>query len=425
MSQRVNKSIHSANTNKQVNVKSSTVGIVFKVILDDEYEGLNNTDSEDFSTGKDTSVIGSCVIREISDHITSEANLKSYRPLDPHNLDIPLMGETVELITIGNVKYYRRLSSGGLNKGNAKENFNKEVYPKVERQNNNAKSYSIIANTNTANSSQRTERDSKLGDYFQETQVNRLKLWEGDKLIQSRYGQSIRFSGYNNPYNLFAPTIHIRNRQNDVSIEQLKPGDITEEDVNRDGSTILITSGQYKIPFQPGVVDDGGSSNFESQPTVFTDYPKELVGTDQMLLNSGRIIISSKDSEMLFFSKGNYGFISDGIFSIDNGKGGANMDFNGDVKITTNDNNFYVFTEKGNIWLNTADNGDSGGTDQREPLVRGETLRQLLSDMIDLIVAQVYQTPSGPTAIGPTNQQDFRELKSRLNEILSTLNFTE
>ena len=128
---------------------------------------------------------------------------------------------------------------------------------------------------------------------------------------------------------------------------------------------------------------------------------------------------------MLFFSKGNYGFISDGIFSIDNGNEGANMNFNGNVNITTNDNTFYVFGDTGNIWLNTQDNGNSGGTDQREPLVRGETLRQLLSDMIDLIVAQVYQTPSGPTSVGPTNQQDFRELKSRLRDTLSTLNFTE
>jgi hypothetical protein len=399
---------------------------VFDVILDENYEGLDNSDnSDEYSAGKDTSVIGSCIIREVSDHITNEADLRFYRPLDPLNLDIPLIGETVELVMVGNIKYYRRLSSGGLNKGNAKENFNKNVFVKTESNTGNSQSYSKTANTGIANSNQRTERDSQLGKYFQESQVNRLKLYEGDKLIQSRYGQSIRFSGYNNPDNVLAPTILIRNRQNDVSINELKPGDITEEDINRDGSIILMSSGQYKIPFQPGTVDDGGSSNFETKPEVFTDYPQELVGTDQLLINSGRIIISSKDSEMLFFSKGNYGFISDGIFSIDNGKEGANMNFNGDVNITTNDNNFYIFGDKGNIWLNTEDNGNSGGTDQREPLVRGETLRELLSDMLDLIVAQVYQTPSGPTATGPTNQQDFRELKSRLRDTLSTLNFTE
>ena len=35
---------------------------------------------------------------------------------------------------------------------------------------------------------------------------------------------------------------------------------------------------------------------------------------------------------MIFFSKGNYGFVSDGKFSIDNGNDGASMNFNGDVR---------------------------------------------------------------------------------------------
>jgi hypothetical protein len=58
-------------------------------------------------------------------------------------------------------------------------------------------------------------------------------------------------------------------------------------------------------------------------------------------------------------------------------------------------------------------------------LVRGNTLKQILETMIDLINAQVYRTPSGPTAIGPENRAQFNSLKRRLSEMLSTLNYTE
>jgi hypothetical protein len=417
MNRRTNTSQNSSHTNRQIKTRSNRAGIVFDVVLNEDFAGLSDTDSENFSTGKDTSVIGSVIARETGDVSTGESGLKLYRPLDPLDLDIPLIGETVELVSIGSVKYYRRIPASNLNKGNAKENFNKRVYPITEKNDNNAQSYSTTSQTGIANSNQRTERDTKLGEYFQEIQVNPLRMYEGDKLIQSRYGQSIRFSGYNNPENQFAPTIHIRNRQNDVSIDQLESGDITEEDVNRDGSTILITSGQYKIPFQPGVVDDGGSSNFDSKPEVFEDYPEELVGLDQVLINSGRIILSAKAGEMIFYSKGNYGFISDGKLSIDNGKEGANLNFNGDVRVTTNDNSFYILGETGNIFLNTEET--------TSPLVRGNVLKELLTRMIDLITKQVYQTPAGPTAPGPTNQTEFNRIKSDLDRMLSGLNYTD
>jgi hypothetical protein len=120
---------------------------------------------------------------------------------------------------------------------------------------------------------------------------------------------------------------------------------------------------------------------------------------------------------MIFFSKGNYGFISDGKFSIDNGKAGADLDFNGDVRVTTNDNSTYILGGKGNIFLNTESDA--------EPLVRGETLKGLLEELIDAINNQIFKTPAGPTAIGPENKGTFNNIKGRLDKFLSTLNYTE
>ena len=109
--------------------------------------------------------------------------------------------------------------------------------------------------------------------------------------------------------------------------------------------------------------------------------------------------------------------IIDGKMSIDNGKAGADLDFNGDVRITTNDNNTYILGGKGQIYLNTESDA--------EPLVRGETLQGLLGELIDAINAQIFKTPSGPTATGPENRGTFNDIKGRLEKFKSTLNFTE
>ena len=417
MNRRTNNSYQSSNTNKLSKNINNSIGIVVDIILNETDTNLEDTDSELFSTGKDTSVVGSCIIRDISNQTTNEADLPIYPPLETLNVDLPLKGETVELVKVGNSIYYRRLNIGHLNTGNAIEDFNKKVYPVVEKPTNNASTYSKTSKTGISNSNTTTDRDSSIGEYFEETQINKLRLFEGDRLIQSRFGQSIRFSGYNNPDTEFAPTILIRNRQNAVSINDSELGDLTEEDINRDGSTIAIVSGKYKLPFQPGIVDEGGSTNFETMPDNFDEYPSELVGHDQILINSERIILSAKSSEMIFYSKGNWGFISDGKMSIDNGKAGANLNFNGDIRITTNDNDTYILGNQGNIFLNTES--------KDEPLARGNTLKNLLERMIDLITQQVYQTPSGPTAVGPTNQGDFKKIKSELDTMLSDLNFTD
>ena len=426
MAKRLQQSQSSANTNKISIRPTLSTGIVVDVILDDSHERITQLQSDSsVYTDKDTGVVGTAVIRTLKDNSTNESSLFLYKPLNSSLLEIPIIGETVELYKIENVRYYRRITSLDINVGNAAVDKNKLIFDKTDNSNNN-KSYSNISQTGTSNSSTSNDRSTKLGEYFEQSQVNRLKLYEGDSILQSRFGQSIRFSGYNNDSNTFSPSIIIRNRQNSESLSKLKPGDLVEEDLNKDGSVISLTSSDYKIPFQPGLVDDGGSSNFKTTPIKF-ELPEEYTGQDQILINSERLILSSKSNEMIFFSKGNYGFISDGKFTIDNGIGGADLDFGDDVNITTdrNNRNFYVKTGNGKIWLNTKDNGESPGTNDIEPLVRGETLVTVLEKLIDLITAQIFATPAGPTAKGPLNIAQFQELKAQLDTIKSTLNFTE
>jgi hypothetical protein len=413
MSYRIQQSLSTSQSNKSLpTTKDSLVGIVISVVLNDSK--LNNGVSVDGVEPTRTDLVGSCKIRPITDAITPHEELRYYKPQDSNQIDLPLVGEMVELVRVGGTTYYKRLPNSNINVGNAVENRDAKTYG--DDDSSKTGDYKTTSTTGISNTNSNAQnRETKLGEYFTPNQVNPLLLYEGDKLIQSRFGQSIRFSGYNNPESEYSPTTILRNRQNNT---QVNFGSLIEEDINRDGSVIVLSSNKYKMNFQPGLVDDGGSSDFKTTP-IKAKLPKEYVGFDQMLLNSERIIISSKSQEMLFFSKGNYGFISDGKFTIDNGQGGADLDFGDDVNITTdrNNGNFTILTGTGNIFLNT--------TQKKERIVRGDTLVKLLSELIDAINKQVYNTPAGPTAVGPTNRSTFNDIKSKLKDALSTLNYTE
>jgi len=413
-----NSSFYSNKKKISNNSLDGSTGIVVYVHLDDsEATGITLIDDLVDKVSDKEMVIGHCKIASRTDSTHDLENIPEYPPANPDE-GIPLIGEVVQLVKIGSTLFYKRIPSIDINTGNSEENALLEGTPKEEKPGNQASSYSESSQTGIANNTTNTDnsvRETKFGEYFEPTQINPLRLYEGDKLIQSRFGQSIRFSGYNNEDNLFAPTIIIRNRQSDKSIEDLKEFEPTEEDIINDGSSIVLASGEYEIPFAPG----NEEVTLETDDNVVYYEPPELKGTDQILMNSGRIVLSAKDSEMIFFSKGNYSFISDGKLTIDNGLDGAQMDFNGEVRMTTNDNPIYLLGqgEEGKIYLNIEN--------ENEPVVRGQTLVKLLGELIDAINQQIYKTPSGPTAVGPTNSGTFKNIKSELETILSTTNFTE
>ena len=398
----------SIRTTTQINI-----GTVIDVITNEEHPTIKDTGvSSEVSDTRNVSNLGAVKLRRLDDITADNEQLVYYLPLDFTTLDLPVIGETVEILKLENgLNCYRRLTNIRVNSGNQIVGIDKLLHPSDEKDKGATTSnYKTTSQTGTPNSSAGDDNEIE-NEYFEPTQINPLQFFEGDKVIQSRFGQSIRFSGYNNVDNVLAPTIVIRNRQGNKSLEELKDGTPTYEDIVDDGSTIVMASGEHLLEFTPGQID----TPMETTP-IYAEEP-ELKGTDQVLINSGRIILSSKDSEMLFYSKGNYSFISDGKLTIDNGLDGADMDFNGDVLITTNDNNFTILGGAGEIYLNTESDA--------EPLARGETLITILGELCTAINAQIFSTPAGPTMLGPNNRGDFDSIKSKLDTILSTLNYTE
>ncbi len=389
-------------------------GYVYSVILDESHprikEKIGATNSEP-SIG----LIGCIEFRFSSDVVSSEESLPIAYPFDKNFVNLPVRNETVEIWQgEGGQNFYRRIGEEVTPNINSDDKAISKTFAPKATKDNTSKNYQKVETTSIARTD--TNESSKFdgfGDYFKsEPGVHKLKLYEGDTLLQTRFGQSIRFSGFNNNEKAFSPVVILRNGENSIS-KNKQITQPTEEDFSRDGSTIALTSNQYQITFQPGTVDDGGSSDFETKPNSFKDFPKRLIG-DNVLINSGRLILSSRNSEMIFFSKKNYGFISDGGLSIDN-KLGVNVNVGDATNYTTNDRDINFNTGNGKINL---------GNKELEPIVKGDKLVDILTRLIDAITQQIFLTPSGPTATGPTNIADFNSIKSELNIILSELNKT-
>jgi hypothetical protein len=397
--------------------KEASLGVVYSVILDSTHPKY-----------KDAGDIGGITYRMVSptDKTATllDTQLPVAYPFEKNFVDLPLRNEKVSIYNDGSNITYKRIDndvSGNKNLSSAYNTISQKFAKKSQaaqevNQQNKADQYGKIAATNMPRSNSENE-SSKVtdgyGSYFFPSNIHRLTLNEGDTLIESRFGQSIRFSAYNNPNRVFSPNIIIRNSESPLTqITPASSGSINE-DINRDGSSIVLSSGDYILPFIPGTINEKGATDFQTQPKSFKPYPEKLKG-DQALINSGRIILSAKNAEMMFYAKGNVGFISDGQFSIDT-RLGMNVSVNDNISFVTNDRDFQIFSGNGSVFL---------GSKDLEPLVKGQKLVEILSELIQAIGDMQFLTPSGPSAIGPKNKPDFGKIHSKLNDILSKLNQT-
>jgi hypothetical protein len=407
--------------NNNINVEgtdlSKKVGWVAYVILD-ENDPLAKRDK----VGSQS--IGQIRYSQTSDLSIPPQDLPKANPFDKTFNSLPIQNEQVEIYEgeKGNF-YYRRIGTDDNPTQTAFINSNAKNFSPEKDETQTTANYRTVSETNITTTNQDASKaPGSYGKYYEpQTGIHRLKLYEGDTLIESRFGQSIRFSAYNNtagskdeqgnPKPAYAPTLIIRNKEASENNKKER-GVSVEEDINRDGSIIAMTSGQYQLGFIPGTVDDKGKSDFKTQPDSFGEVPK-LIG-DQMLLSSGRIILSSKNAETMIYSKKNFGIISDGAVSIDT-KLGMDISVGDDINIVTADRDVNIVSGKGSIFL---------GSEDLEAMVKGKKLVELLNELLQAILDQQFLTPSGPSAIGPVNRATFASIQSKLDNVLSKLNQT-
>jgi hypothetical protein len=223
-----------------------------------------------------------------------------------------------------------------------------------------------------------------LGYTFQEKlNIKTLQPYEGDYILEGRWGNSIRFgSTVNNgePKNNWSstgndgdPLIIIRNGQYENNDPAWVP---TIEDINQDSGSIYLTTSQ-KINLNPS---SQKYNSYSTQPDGINQYTNP-----QIILNSGRLLFNSSQDHILLSSK-----LSIGLNAIES----VNIDSPSTI-ISSN-----------NILL--------GGKDATEPVLKGDTTIQILSDLltelISLSKALLTVTPQGGPLVNPAAQQLIPEL---------------
>lgn len=146
-----------------------------------------------------------------------------------------------------------------------------------------------------------------LGLYFRENdRVKTLKPFEGDSLIEGRFGQSIRF-GSSNFYrkdndtwsvgsieNIGKPITIIINGQGKPSVKNSDKFSTTVEDISRDDSSIYLTSGQILRTLNVSDIKSSGGYAFP-------------FSGNQALITSDRVMLYSKKESVLLYARKNVG----------------------------------------------------------------------------------------------------------------------
>jgi hypothetical protein len=205
------------------------------------------------------------------------------------------------------------------------------------------------------------------------------------------------------------PALLIRNGESPDN-QKKKVYDVVSEDINKDGTSIQITSGQYKTLYDSTTI----KVNKEANPK----YPSsdQLIG-DQIVVNSGRVIISSKNAETFLFSKKTFSIFTDDVVTIDSEKGLKFISHNGNVDISAKRNKNII------LGVNTGGKVFHGKDGADQQAILGNKLVALLGQLIDAINLMTFQTYIGPTMPGPIDKASFNKIKNELKTTLSKNNY--
>lgn len=302
-------------------------------------------------TDPDLSWIGRALVRPlISEKLTDKDQLVWAYPLEANLSEYPLLQETVWLVTYKGQLYYSRK----VNYHNwPNNNLDFAVETSTSGRSNN-ELFSDASFKGKKESKTNGKGDSGFhgyaGKYFvANDKIRTIKRFEGDLLFESRFGQTIHLTAYDNnrgndvgdpkyPNYMDSgnPMIIIRNRQRPLVKEgqkliphkKLPPiigtsqeknvGGYLEENINHDGSTIAITSGQtisqYVTTCYKKMFGDGEeTSKFQGK----TDFKTPTLNGDQIVINTDRLVLSSRYGETLHYSKKRYGIVTDNEYTVD------------------------------------------------------------------------------------------------------------
>ena len=245
--------------------------------------------------------------------------------------------------------------------------------------------------------------DISLGKTFIErANIKNLQPYEGDYIIEGRWGQSVRFgstvTGSNNTWSSTGtngdPILIIRNGQYNDKKEAWYP---IVENINLDSGSVYFGTTQ-KIPLDASSVK---YKSYDTPPTI----PKEY-SYSQIIINSGRLVLNSYEDHILLTSKKSVGLNAVESVNIDSPK---------------------TIIQSSQVYL--------GGKEATEPVLLGDKtydiLKVLINDLSSLaqsLSTQVGVPPGAllePTAtIAKSILSNTTALKTEIEKIKSTISKT-
>ena len=345
-----------------------------------------------------------------------EINTEDYaQPIDKNNFTLPIVGETVIILKIEGETYYLPFSSTPY--PNYRETIRLKLAGKPvdnSLEETGAKAFNQQIATGGPDKTPPSTKETS-GGYKINEKIKFLQPKNGDTILSGRVGNTIRFSEFflTEDGKTSSPGIYIRNKQNQ-ELDSKPIGTLVDEDFNKDGTSIYITSNKTKIPFK---------ETTKKQKVAFKDFPSsDKLKGDQLFVNSDRVVLSAKASEFIIFGKGNTGVITDGNYSIDAEKEVYIHNKQNIILHTAGSNQIFLNSENGKIFLGKNQGEGQVGAPVQQMVLGGELIN-LFQELIIAIGAQTYLTPSGPSKVGPENFSDFTRISNRLKDILSSTNF--
>jgi hypothetical protein len=337
-------------------------------------------------------------------------------PFDKNNFTFPIKGETVIILKIEGETFYLPFSN--VPYPNYREKASLKITTELIKPSNSDNA--AVNATNQAktgagySTTPNTLQKENRGGYIVNEKIKFLNPKNGDTIISGRVGNTIRFSEFflTEDGKTSSPGIYIRNKQNQ-ELDSKPIGTLVDEDFNKDGTSIYITSNKAKIPFK---------ETTKKQKVAFKDFPSsDKLKGDQLFVNSDRIVLSAKASEFVIFGKGNTGVITDGRFTVDS-IGDTHIHSNNNIVLQTTRNIVFGTEGTGNIWLGGVKPTKSQAGEDFQKMVMGGELIKILEDILDECTKIAIPTGVGPSGF-PVNSAAFKAIKGKLKVILSARNY--
>lgn len=379
--------IHQNTNSPFIETSGDMIGIIFGVVTTKDTPTENQ-----YKRAGSSNSIGVIFYKEFNkindyDNVIIDDNfLNTCQIAKPYssNIPIPLVGELVNIKTSSSP--FSTIS----------QNANESYYTNIINAYNNIQHNSVY--------------EVPLGNTFiEKSDIRNLIPFEGDNIIQGRKGNGIRFGSTIKKLSNINEWSDIGEDGDPITI--LVNGYITSsgslepniEEINKEKSSIWLTSTQ-RIPLIP---DRNDILNPLTKPILINKY----FSSSQILFNSGRIVLNSKEDDLFLFAKKNIEINTNNIINLN---AGNRTHINSPV-----------------ILLGTKPDGES----PTEPLLLGNKTKKILIDLISTLnklgndLSSVISTPKGSPLVGVNTAgsslvSSLQSIQNNLKEITSENNFT-